>query len=143
MKKKYFNKHKTSNESGCEYPKQQIHDLFFQSPNPSVFGNIQKSRDSYVLKKLHIASLISLLKLCDFGCTAIIDKKRIHVVNDNHLVLSVKRNRIDGLKRTPLTTPDLLLSTFQSFQSDNSIIHKTNFKKNLHSIFTVAFLVQL
>ena len=69
----------------------------------SVFS--KKARYAHVLKYIHSASIISLGKLRDDGCTDILDKKRIHVVKGTRLVLSVKRKKMDGLWDIHLPAP--------------------------------------
>ena len=102
----------------------------------------KKARDAHVFKYFHIASLISLGKLCGDGCTDIIDKK-IHAVKYTHLVLSGKRNQMDGLWDITLTSPVPSPSTIQSFQSENEMIHTTNLNENFLIFFRPAVLVQL
>ena len=56
-----------------------------------------RAKSANIFKDLHSASLISLGQLCDDGCTAILDRKQIQVVKDQHVVLKGRRNWMDGL----------------------------------------------
>ena len=49
---------------------------------------------------------------------------------------------MDGLSDIPLTTPVPLFSTAHFFNSKIQSFVKTSIKKNLHSIFALAVLVQ-
>ena len=104
-------------------PNNEVVTYSFKGQIPESLVISKKSRDAHVLKDLHSSSLISLVQLCDGGCTNILNKKRIHVFKDTHLFLSVKRNKMDDLWGIPLTAPLPLPSTIQSFQSANAIIH--------------------
>ena len=77
----------------------------------------KKLQDSHVLKYIHSTSIISLGKLYDDRCTAIIDQKIVCLVKFDNFLLSGKRNQMDWLWGTPLTAPVLSLSTVQLFQS--------------------------
>ena len=118
-----LNKHETSDESFCKSPKQQIHDLFFQRSNPSVFSAIQKSRDAHAFKDIHSAFLIYFVQWCDDGYPDILDKEQTHVVNSNYVFLSENRNQMDNLWDINLTFPVLPTSNIQSFQSANTMMH--------------------
>ena len=74
-----------------------------QIPASSVLS--KKARDTNVFKDLYRVSIISLEQLCDDGCTATLDKKLIRFVKGTRLVLSGKRNQMDGLWDIPLTSP--------------------------------------
>lgn len=59
-------------------------------------------KDAIILPKLKISSLMSLGQLCDDGCKIILDKKKLHVIKDNHAVLERQRIYQDGLLDTPI-----------------------------------------
>ena len=63
------------------------------------------SKKINVFDGLHIASLISLVQLCDNDCIAILDKNDINILKNNRLVLKGRGNKTDGLWEIPISRP--------------------------------------
>ena len=111
-----------------------------QIPASSVLSkNVQ---DAHLFKDFHSASLVSLRKLFDDGCTAILDKNELMLSNVLNLVLSGKIKQMNGLWYIPLSDPEPLLSNFWSFDRQIQLFVKIN-QKYLPGIFTLSVLVQL
>ena len=66
----------------------------FQIPVFSVIS--KKAQDAHVFKDLQSESLTYRGQLCDYGCTDILDKKRIQFFKGTNLFLSGKINKRDG-----------------------------------------------
>ena len=134
---------KLANNQVVNLPNKKVVTYSFKGQIPESLVISKKSRDAHVLKDIHSSSLISLVQLCDVRCTNILNKKRIHVFKYTHLVLSVMRNKMDGLWDIPLTAPVPSTSTIQYFQLENAITHFKNTKKNFISMYMPAVFVQL
>ena len=61
------------------------------------------SKKINVFDGLHIASLISLVQLCDNDCIAILDKNDINILKNKKLILKVHINKKDGLWYIPVS----------------------------------------
>ena len=68
--------------------------LKFKTPESSILS--KTALYAHLFKDLHIESIIYLWKFCDYRFTDIPDKKRIHFVKGNHLVLSGRINQTYG-----------------------------------------------
>ena len=73
-----------------------------------ITGNIHREislsaheKKAHTFDGLHSASLISLEKLCNDYCVAILKKNEINILKGKTLSLKWKRNKIDVLWRVP------------------------------------------
>ena len=62
-------------------------------------------KKAHIFDGLHSASLISLGKMCDDDCVAILDKKDINIIKGKTLILKGHRNKIDVLWDIPISIP--------------------------------------
>ena len=63
----------------------------------NIPGLSTTENESFVLKKLKSASLLSLGQLCDDNCVVILHKKYLVVQNKNAIIMTGNRNNTDGL----------------------------------------------
>ena len=62
-----------------------------------------KAREAHIIPGLTHSSLVSIGKLCDEGCEATFNKKEVHIIKDNEIILTGQRDLHTGLWRIPLT----------------------------------------
>ena len=95
-----------------------------------------KALQAHVFKGLTNSSLISIGQLCDDGCIAMFDKKKLHVFKKDNLVITGTRNTYDGLWDISIsknnTLPENQKHTTEYLNpSANVIIRANQTKSNL------------
>ena len=70
---------------------------------PLSRGLSTQGKKAHIFYGLHIASLISLEKLCDKDCISIIDKNEINIIKYKTLILKGHVNNTDGLCYIPIS----------------------------------------
>ena len=100
-----------------------------------------EAMQAHVFKGLTNSSLISIGQLCDDGCIAMFDKKKLHVFKKGNLIITGTRNTYDGLWDISISKNDSQrenphCTTENINPSLNVIIHadqtKTNLAEYLH-----------
>ena len=73
--------------------------------HPALTSHAQKA---HIFPGIKSSSLISIGKLCDDGCTTVLNNKEIGIYKNNTIILRCKRNFTDGLRDITIPTPDSL-----------------------------------
>ena len=74
------------------------------------------AKKAMILPELQSSSLVSLGQLCDDNCTVVLDKKYLHAIKKDEIILRGYRNSHDGLwdiplQKTSITTNNCRLPT--------------------------------
>ena len=101
-----------------------------------------KVRYAHVFKDLHIASLISLGKLCDDGCTAIIDKNLLILSNELIYFYQEIETKWIYYETSLELTHYHHFKLFNRYNWQMQLFQKKS-KNDLFGIFPLAVLVQL
>ena len=100
----------------------------------------ENAKNASIMPELKSSSLISLGKLADDNCKILLDKKFLHAVKENEIVLSGIRNQNDGLWDIPvfkkdISPPNYILPTIHpsiySSRNSSSNYKSTHFKNNV------------
>ena len=77
-----------------------------------------------ILPELRSASLISVGKLCDDGCTVHFDEQSMHVHKNNKLIMQGTRNNQDGLYDIPIAKVNLAADNYRAPQPHPALYYK-------------------
>ena len=65
-------------------------------------GLNKQARQTHIFPKIQTAALISLVVLCDYGCTITIDKQEMSIQNNQEEIIKGTRNKNTGMWEVPL-----------------------------------------
>ena len=97
-----------------------------------------EAQEANILPGLSNASLLSIGKLCNDGCTAVFTKHNFFIIKNQNVILKGHRNWTDGLWDLPVKTKQqsALKRSQQCHQHNiNYIIHKDQTKEKLAAYF--------
>ena len=113
--------------------KEVIHSSF--SGHLPLQGLTSKATETHIFNELQSASLISVGKLCNDGCTVTFNKEKMQATKNNTLILQGDRNPSDGLWDIKLPCQPAFSPTKQQHLVNTNVAHviirKTTSKTDL------------
>ena len=88
-----------------------------------------------ILPEIKSSLIISLGKLCDDSCDIVLNKKKIHAVKDNEVILEGIRKKLDGLWDILIPKTKIAGETYKTTQTNLAMYIQHTSKQAARFIF--------